>query len=616
MQIRRILAAAVCLGSALWGADPNDKGDGRPPGKAPALEPRRDVVVVTGTFEPVPLEESDRPVRVFPIGERERLLSNTLVDFLQLDPSVDLRQRGPGHIQSDLSIRGSTYGQTLVLIDGMRMNDVQTGHHNMNLPLPMESLERIEVLKGSGSAFYGSDAVGGVVNFVTRKPEVSEFRLRTAVGNYGRNQQRGSLALVRGSFAEQISFYRDFSTGFMENRDYRNLSLASRTEFLTPIGGTRILLAHADRPFGAEQFYGNFNSWERTKMWAAAAKQDLGKRTNLSFAFRRHTDLFVLFRDRPEVFTNRHATESYQAAVRRWEPLGVNGKLHYGVEGLQEAIDSNNLGSHTRARGAGFAAVDMRAWSRFFFSAGGRLEVYGAGQTQFSPTAAAGAWLTPRIKFRASVSRAFRVPTFTELYYHDPANRGSPDLRPESAWNYEAGIDWNQSGRIRGEVTVFQRRERDVIDWVRSSPGGLWRATNFQRLNFTGLETGVTAAVGRLGRLDLHYTALRGAQELRPGYASRYVFNYPRHYGIAGWQAALPGGLVFRSRLGALVRYGGDPYAVWDVYVARVRGRIQPFLQLTNLTGASYEEIPGVAMPGRGIFGGIEIAAFRSGASK
>jgi len=608
MRIRATLALCVCFAGPAWGAGSNEKDAADR--KASPLELRHDVVVVTGAFEPVPLEESDRPVRVFQIGGEERLLSNTLVDFLQLDPSIDLRQRGPSNIQGDLSIRGSTYGQTLVLIDGMRMNDVQTGHHNMNLPLPLESLERIEVLKGSGSAFYGSDAVGGVVNFITKKPEVSEFRLRTGVGNWGRNQQRGSLALVRGSFAEQITFYRDFSTGFIENRDYRNLSLTSRTEFLTPLGGTRVFLAHADRPFGAEQYYGDFNSWERTKTWVASGSQDLGRRTSASFAFRRHTDLFVLFRDRPEVFTNRHATESYQATLRRWEPLGVNGKLHYGVEGLHEAIDSNNLGSHTRARGAGYLAMDMRALRRFFFSAGGRLEVYGAAHTEFSPTAAAGAWLSSRIKLRASVSRAFRVPTFTELYYHDPANRGSPDLRPESAWNYEAGIDWNWSGRLRGEITVFQRRERDVIDWVRAFPGGLWRATNFQRLRFTGLEAGVTAAGRKFGRLDFHYTALRGAQDLTPGYASRYVFNYPRHYGIAGWQKVLPGGVALRSRLGALARYGQAPYAVWDVYAARVRGRIRPFVQLTNLTGASYEEIPGVAMPGRGILGGIEVAVF------
>jgi len=100
-----------------------------------------------------------------------------VADFLKLDPSVDLRERAPNHIQADLSIRGGTFGQTLVLVDGMRVNDAQTGHHNLDLPLPVESVERIEVLKGSGSAFYGSDAVGGVINLITREAEFSEVRL-------------------------------------------------------------------------------------------------------------------------------------------------------------------------------------------------------------------------------------------------------------------------------------------------------------------------------------------------------------------------------------------------------------------------------------------------------
>jgi iron complex outermembrane receptor protein len=292
--------------------------------------------------------------------------------------------------------------------------------------------------------------------------------------------------------------------------------------------------------------------------------------------------------------------------------LGRNGKLHYGVEGLRDAIGSNNLGRHSRARGAGYLAADLRAVDRFSFTLGGRLEAYSSAETQFSPTAAMGIWLSPRLKLRGSVSRAFRLPTFTDLYYHDPANRGSPELRPESAWSYEAGIDWNAGGKLRAELTWFYRREKDGIDYVRRSPDDLWRATNFQRLNFAGLEAGVATTLARHHRLDVRYTLLNGSQNLTPGYASRYVFNYPRHSGIVGWQAALPGGFVVRSRIGVVERYQRDPYGVWDVYAARAKGRIHPFVQLTNLSDTSYQEIPGVAMPGRGILGGIEIVVYTS----
>ena len=118
-------------------------------------------------------------------------------------------------------------------------------------------------------------------------------------------------------FAEQLSFTRDFSSGFIPDRDYRNLAIASQTNFRTALGTSDLLLALSDRPFGADQFYGDFNSWERTKGWFLGATQDLGKRTQVAFGYRRHTDLFVLHRDRPEVFTNRHAVESYQVVLRR-----------------------------------------------------------------------------------------------------------------------------------------------------------------------------------------------------------------------------------------------------------------------------------------------------------
>jgi iron complex outermembrane receptor protein len=575
---------------------------------APA-QTRRDTIVVTGVYEPIAIEEADRPVRTLDV-EKQRLLSNAAVDLLQLDPSVDLRQRAPGGVQSDLSIRGGTFGQTLVLLDGLRLNDAQTGHYNMDLPVPMESISSIEVLRGSGSTLYGSDAVGGVVNFVTRSPEATQFRLRTAAGNFGVNQQRFSLAVVRGRIAQQFAASRDFSSGFMPNRDYRNLSLVSNSHFSTGLGSTSVLLAHNDRPYGADNFYGNYHSWERTKTWFASLRQGLGERTEAAFAFRRHTDLFVLHRDRPEVFTNRHAVEGYQGALRRRENIGRNTRLHYGVEGLHNSIASNNLGYHSRSSGAVYAAVDFRALGRFSLSAGVREQVYGAKRSEISPTIGAGVWLNGRVKLKGSVSRAFRLPSYTDLYYHDPASLGSPDLRPESAWNYDTGLDWHAGGRLRGDFTMFHRRESDGIDYVRRSESDIWRATNIQRLRFSGVETSMAVRLAQSHQIELRYTALKGSRAALDGLLSRYVFNYPCQAGVVTWQASMPGSLVGRVRVGSAQRLGRDAYTVIDAYLARTGRRIRPFLQLTNLTNARYEEIPRVPMPGRGIVGGIELVAF------
>jgi outer membrane cobalamin receptor len=130
-----------------------------------AQEPRKESVVVTGTYDPLPLSEADRSLKVLDVRALS-LLSNTPFDLLRLDSSLDLRERAGNGVQSDLSIRGGSFGQTLVTLNGIRLNDPQSGHHNMDVPVPPEAVERIEVLHGAGSTFYGSDAVGGVVYLI------------------------------------------------------------------------------------------------------------------------------------------------------------------------------------------------------------------------------------------------------------------------------------------------------------------------------------------------------------------------------------------------------------------------------------------------------------------
>jgi len=542
----------------------------------------------------------DRALRVLPARDNALVL-NTLTDLLKLDPSLDLAERSPDGIQTDLSIRGSSFGQTLVLLNGMRLNDAQSGHHNMDIPVPLEGVTRIEVMRGSGSTLYGSDATGGVINIITSPPETPEFRLRAAAGNYGINQERGSLAGSLGKVSEQLTFSRDASTGFIPDRDYRNLQIASSTGWK----GGSATLAYMDHPFGADQFYGPFNSWEDTKTWFAGAQQSIGN-TSASFAFRRHSDLFVLLRDDPPVYTNHHSDESFQADVRRHDSLSNSATLSYGIEGLHESIISNNLGDHARSRGAVYAAVDWRALRRFSLTISAREEVYRRFSGELSPTVAGGAWLSQRLKLRASASRAFRVPSYTDLYYSDPANVGNPHLRPERAWTYEGGIDWNPAGRVRGELTIFHRRERDGIDYERASPNDLWHALNIDNLNFTGVEASLRWAPAVNQTIDVRYTALHGSQDTVPLEATRYTFNYPDHSAVLAWQAGIHAGLMLRTRLGILDRHTRDPYALWDFYAAYSRGRIHPFLQIANITSTSYQEVLGVAMPGRTVIGGFE----------
>lgn len=564
-------------------------------------------VLVTGTPDPTPLEEADRNVAVIPLPSRQRPLFGSYFDLLELDASLSLQQRAPGGFLADLSIRGATFGQTLVLLDGMRINDTQTAHFNLDLPIPLELISSLEVLKGSGSALYGSDAVGGVVNARTRVYEAPDLRLFGGLGNFGTNEEHGIASFGGARFNEQLSLARDFSTGFMPDRDYRNLAVSSLTGFAWKPGPASILLAYSDRPYGADQFYGNFPSWERIKTWFASAHQNLGGRTEASFAYRRHTDLFVLFRDTPARYTNRHSIESWQGDLRRHDNLPKHAVLSYGVEGLADAIDSNNLGVRSRTRASGYVFYDIRSARRYSLSAGIREEFYGSGQVATSPSLSGAAWLSSRLKLRASASRAFRLPSYTDLYYSDPANKGNPNLKPESATSYEGGVELWIQDKLHASATVFQRRDTNVIDYVRATPADIWQATNFDKLHFTGVEGAVIYEPRAGQHFAVSFAGLRGTNVNESVLLSKYAFNYPVRSAVLEWRGTIASRLVARTRLGVVDRLGRDPYAVWDAAVSYSRGHVRPFLQLTNIASATYQEIPGIALPKRGVLGGVEV---------
>jgi iron complex outermembrane receptor protein len=564
-----------------------------------------EVVVVTGTFEPVPLSESNRLVLSLDT-QSQSLLYNSVIDYLTLDPSIDLGQRGQGGTQADLSIRGATFEQSLVLLNGLRINDAQTGHHDMDIPIPLETLARIEVLHGSGSTLYGADALGGAVNFITRTPPATEVRVKAGFGNFGFNQQRVAVALVRSRWSEQMAGSRDFSTGFRPDRDYRSSSASSETRFTTALGTSDILFAGSDRPYGADQFYGSFNSWERTKSWFVSGRQELGKSSAASFGYRRHSDDFILIRDNPSIYENNHVSQSWQAAIRRRSAIGNDVKVSYGLDSDGDKIDSNNLGIHARNREAGYVNVDLQSFKRLFLSLGARDEIFSGGRSEFAPTVSAGVWIRNGLRLRASASRAFRLPTYTDLYYSDPANIGNPLLKPESAWGFEAGPEWNAGKGITAQLTVFNRRERNDIDYVRDSPSSPWKAMNVSHVVFWGVEGAVHLRLPKSQEIGLAYTSLTADQQVGPGETSKYVFNYPSHNAVFTWTGQFGNILTARSRVGATQRVGHGPYAVWDISVMRSTGAIRPYLQLTNLTDASYQSIPDVVMPGRAVVGGVE----------
>jgi len=129
----------------------------------------RQTVVVTAAARPVELGSVNRTFMVITRQQIEALPVHSIADVLRVASSVDVRARGVRGAQTDFALRGATFGQMLMLVDGVRLNDSQSGHHNGDIPVPLDQVERIEVLYGPGSSLFGADAVGGTINIVTRR---------------------------------------------------------------------------------------------------------------------------------------------------------------------------------------------------------------------------------------------------------------------------------------------------------------------------------------------------------------------------------------------------------------------------------------------------------------
>lgn len=536
------------------------------------------------------------------------LLYTDPVELLRSDTSVDLQQRGGGGTQTDVTIRGGSFEQTLVLLNGMRINDAETSHFNLDLPVPMDALKSMNVLHGAGSTLYGSDALSGVVDVETAVPaEGPLLHLRSEGGSFGTQDQSAVASWGGHHWSQVLAGERDFSDGFMTDRDYRSEETSSETRFHSTLGLSDVLLAMSDRGFGANGFYGTYPSWERTKGWLSSINQQIDERTQALLSYRRHTDEFVLFRDDPALYENNHIDTSWQGAVRRNDKLPWQGAtVFYGVEENADQIDSNNLGQHGRNREAVYGDLELLGWKRGTLSAGMREEFFDGGPAEAVPSFAGTWWVHRNVKLRASAGRGFRQPTYTDKYYSDPVDIPNPNLKPESSWSFDGGADWYLNQKLSLTLTVFHSIQSNAIDYVRASPTDPWQAENLQGVRFTGTESGVDWRPKEGQELKLSLTTLTGAQSALNGLQSEYVFNYPLQNAGAEWTGHWKNGLLVRQRLRVVNRYARNVYGLWDGSIAYERGRIQPYLRATNLSNADYQEILGVPMPGRTFLVGVQ----------
>jgi iron complex outermembrane receptor protein len=598
--------------------------DAATPPKAPVKGPA-ETMVVLGSATPVPLAESQRSVDILPV-QGQSLAAESPQDFLRADASIFLEERGAGGGQADIVMRGGSFEQTLVLLNGFRINDAQTSHHNLDLPVPLDAIDSIQSLEGAGSTLHGVDALSGVEDFLTAAPDHDLLFLRAGEGSFQSNEETLLGGATRGPWSGRVAAERNFSTGFMADRDYRNEDTSAESWVGSRLGVTDLLFATSDRAFGANQFYGNYPSWERTKGWFAATRQELGNHTVAAFGYRRHTDEFLLFRDDPAIYENNHIDGSWQGSLRETLTVHKDSVLLMGLEADGDSIHSNNLGLHARNRGAGYVDLDLRpSKQRWSLSVGVREEIFsGGGRAVFSPELAGSLRVAKHLKLRASGGYGFRIPTYTDLYYSDPSTLGNANLKPESAWSSDGGADWAPWAKLTLSATGFYSQQHDTIDYVRSATvpnvylpasceinnapaANIWCATNLNGLRFAGLETRLTWVPKKSQIVRIAWTGLHGAQSALHGLESEYVFNYPVQNIHASWSSALGHDFVLTNAVEIAERYQQTVYPVWNATVTHDTGKLRPYLRLTNLSNTGYQEITGVNMPPRTIMGGVAL---------
>jgi iron complex outermembrane receptor protein len=562
----------------------------------------RQTVVVTAAARPVELGSVTRVMTIITREQIARLPVYSVADVLRLASSIDVRMRGVRGVQTDFAVRGANFGQMLVLVDGVRLNDAQSGHHNGDIPVPLDAVERIEVLYGPGSSLFGADAFGGTVNVITRRV-VEQPSLLVQGGSFGLAAGRGEVGFERGPVREALAVSADRSSGFMYDRDLKTTIVRSRTSLGA---ATSLSFSHLWKEFGANNFYGgNAPSREWTNQMLVAADHRFddarGWSTTASASYRTHGDRFLFNQLLPQLSDNRHRTHAVLGAVSGARRMADRGTLTVGVEGGGDWIRSTNLGDHSTTRVSGFGEWRQDVGRRAQIDGTLRVDRYDEFGTSWSPSAGVGWWPWSGLRLRASAGRAFRVPTFTERYYSDPANLAREEVGPEISWAGEGGADVLIPGGWIMQATVFGRADENVIDWLRPSTADRWRTYNIRDVDTRGLELGARKTFTGGPMILAEYTAL-DINAAAVNQLSKYVLDYAPHSFVAAAAIPLPAGFSAAPRIEYRRRSrttGTFDYVLLDARIGkRIGQRLELFVDGSNLLDESYQEIAGVAMPG------------------
>ncbi len=571
-----------------------------------------DSVLITSSRIDIPFRENSRTIKVITSEEIEQAAVTNVADLLQQVAGVDIRRRGVYGSQADLYIRGGGFDQTLLLIDGIKVEDPQTGHHTMNMALPIEVIERIEIIKGPAARIFGQNAFTGAVNIVTKDKLKNGLNLGVQGGSFG---QRGTSLTTGGDLNKTshiVHFSKILSDGYRYNTDFDNQNFFLKSSFNKNHSPVDFIATFMERKFGANGFYASpaaVDQYEETQA-SLVGFSSRWKSENWVLKprlyWKRNQDEYVFIRQDPSIYRNLHISNKIGAEVNAayTSSAGITG---FGVDVAQVYLSSNNLGDRQRLM------TNIFIEHRFEFI-DEKLDITpGLAVNYFSdfgwhafPGIDLGYAISDTFRIYTNAGFTYRVPTYTDLFYSDPTTLGNENLDPEEALTQEVGLRFT-GRKFNASMAFFNRDSSNLIDYVKENEEDLWEATNIQELNTKGLEVNLGYNPDFLGinhRFELSYNYLDENLEQLDLSFSRYSINSLRHQLTATYRSEWFKGfmqtIVFRHG----ERFKADPYQVID-YMASYRFKnFELSLIANNIFNEEYTETNLVPMPkGNVLFG-------------
>lgn len=615
----------------------------------------------TGTL----VSESPRTVNVITAEDIRKMTGFSVAQILETALSVDIRQRSPG-AQADMSMRGSSFEQTLLLIDGIPMTDPQTGHHQLNIPLSPEQIERIEIYPGGSSRIFGAKAFSGAINIITKKPSANQLALTAEGGDYGyyKTAASGILKLKHVGISSFIN--HQASAGYTDNTDFNN------TDATVMLNGACGKLQYhtmggiTDHQFGALNFYTAAFPDQYEAIQARIINGGINYNSS-RFSFhangyhRQHFDRFELFREGDgwyqrtdagflikdtDTVPSWYTTPNYHRTDVHGVDAGVsytlaNHTLSIGGSYRSESVISNVLGElmdqpeqvkhepafalYSRATSRNeinIYAEDQYEYNRWLVNAGAMVAISDDYGTRLFPGIDLSYRITKQTHVFGNINSAVRYPTFTDLYYNRGGAVGSKDLQPETALNYEAGIRYNNSF-LNTQISVFRREGKNLIDWIRYNGEAVTKAANITTVNFTGADVSlclmtdkIFPSIESIKTVAINYSWAT-ADTASNNYESNYVLDYLRHKLSVRLEQSLTETWSLNWTFNYRIREGGyykpgdkteTPFGslfTLDVRLLQHTPRFDVFAEVMNMFNTSYSDIGNIQQPGRWVRAGI-----------